>query len=392
MSESKTKSFILNDNSSTSRLESDQESISEEKKSSKELPKNDYSEENKNIFLSNKSCNISSKFLKKKIKKKIQRYRINWGYLDVNKNYINKRTGKKCIKSKLKFREKTKFNKIMENLEKKKSSIDFERLQKFLIKFLLKHEIKKEHMLQSELEKKIFLMFIQKKKYMVIWHGMEFIDDIQEINNMTCMTTEKRKEERLKKIFKLIVKYLRKDFIKQPALIENLQKEHPGLKFSPDDAFFYYYFYDHYEENKYDFKKIFGGKNKRINNKKSFVKSIQKRYSKASINELLLNKLKNCKKFFGKLEKYLIMPVEENELDHLNSIKTILYEAKKNIKKKMKNKINTWFRMYRDCKEDKQLFLKKLKESFNEPKYKLPWSIMDIAYSLNIFKTIISEK
>ena len=234
-----------------------------------------------------KVSEIGSKFVQNVIKKYI---------MPTGKKTFLKRRIKKLKRSSsfLKKRKKRVFS-------KNPKEVCFQRLNNFIQKFLLCKILSKEETLQNEIEIKIFNMFLKKKKYFLLGDSLDF-QDIFEINRLSYLTTEKRTEERLKKVFKLGVKFLRKEFKRIPKFKAEILERLTSLKYDEEDSFFFYYFYDYCQIKKINFLKLFSGdKSKRQSNE-----SVQKQYSKASINKNFLEKIKDCEKFFGKLKDYLL--------------------------------------------------------------------------------------
>lgn len=263
-------------------------------------------------------------------------------------------------------------------LNLKKEEKQFDNLKKLLLWILLHQDCALVQTNLNELEKYILKLFIKKKRYFVLG-GIKY-NNIDFFAKLRKKTTDKRTEERLKKIFKMSVKYLRKQFNSMPEMQNECRSELQNYNINSEDNFFYYYFGNFMKKKDFDFRNLF---------RETRGTNVNKDYSRCSINKNFLNKIKDCHKFFDPLKTFLIF--NDNELKFINENNNVLAFSKEQIRTKLDSKIEEWKTIFYDSGQDLEVFKAEIKKLFSNTKYKLPWSIIDVACSLRIFKEHIGR-
>ena len=243
-------------------------------------------------------------------------------------------------------------------------------------------------------EKYIFTKIFQQKK-INLYSEINFNNN-KEIRNFSRMTAIKRPEERLKFIFKLSLKHLRTNF----AEAEHYRISKGIDKTINEIGFWRFYFESFCNKKGISIDQIFQysqGEPKQNCSLKveNLERQISRSCTKSPINKNLLAKLKENDKFFGALEDYLFMgcsglEVFKNYKKTRSLInKNIINDNNFNIRSKMSDKFRIWDRIYKSYKHDFPVFKQQIDKEFTQEKYKLPWSTIDLLYSLDQFKKAI---
>lgn len=255
----------------------------------------------------------------------------------------------------------------------------FSNLKSCLLKFLLNKDIEFKDVLLNDREQFILIQFLHKKKYISISPFTGVNDHF--LNKLKVQTTVKRTEERLKLIFKYSVIHLKKQFFAQKQKVEEFEKmlKSEEIEISRVDYVFYYYFRDFCRENLLKLDSLFKSFHQRSRGQNN--ENVADDYYSVPINKLFLHKIKNCDKFFDDLKVYLDPQLNDYSAKFS---KHILIDFERSIEGKIQKKIKEWERISLN-NENLTDFENKILEFFDNSKYKLPWSIVDVSLSLKLF-------
>lgn len=272
----------------------------------------------------------------------------------------------------------------------KKSKDKFGKLEKLLKKIFLMENIVEEDLDLDLLERWIFEKVIEKKKYFlicgVVWTDVQFFDELK------ASTTPKRNEEKLKYVFKMTQKKMKKKFFQNHYNYCN-ECEDPKikerLKADKEYAFFHYYFGNYCSSNKVSLEKIIQASG--YDKKES--EQIRKKNTKAikSVNRDYLRLIKGNIKFMNEFKKYILFESEDitREEDTHNSI---IGDSYATIQKKIENKIIEWTTMWYNSDKRSDEFKLVIEGDFNKKKYKLPWTMVDVYSAVDEVRQIIREE
>lgn len=279
------------------------------------------------------------------------------------------------------------------NPEENKSKKRFKNLEILLNKVFLMGNIQNDDLNLDSVEKWIFKKIIDKKKYFlltdIIWTDKIFFEELK------CSTTPKRNEEKLKYIFKMAQKKLKKSFSSKHFNYTSLFLDQKNLleklKADKEFAFFHYYFNDFCEENNIDLEKIIkasGGEKFSTsfeNSKTSLaLKSVNRDYLKIIIEN---------EKFMNPFKEYILFDVKDIIFNDISRfVSNIVADSQKTIKKKIQNKIIEWTSMWYNSEKNVSEFKKIIKSDFEKKKYKLPWTMIDVYSAIDEVKQIIKEE
>lgn len=272
----------------------------------------------------------------------------------------------------------------------KKSKDKFAKLENLLKKIFLMETVKAEDLDLDQLEKWIFEKVIDKKKYFlicgVVWKDTQFFDELK------ASTTPKRNEEKLKYVFKMTQKKLKKKFFQNYYNYCNEcadESVRDRLRSDKEFAFFHFYFHEYCRETGVSLAKIIQASgNERVEiekNKKKNTKAIK------SVNRDYLRLIKGNEKFMSEFKKYILFDCEDitRVEDTHNSI---VGDSHKTIQKKIENKIVEWTTMWYNSDKRNEEFKQVIESDFNKKKYKLPWTMVDVYSAVDEVRQIIREE
>jgi hypothetical protein len=272
----------------------------------------------------------------------------------------------------------------------KKSKDKFAKLENLLKKIFLMENIKTQDLELDSLEKWIFEQVIEKKKYFlicgIVWKDSNFFDELK------SSTTPKRNEEKLKYVFKMTQKKMKKKFFQNYYNYCNECQDLEAkdrLRSDKEFAFFHYYFSKYCKENSISLDKIIQASG----NDRTDMEKVKKRSTKAikSVNRDYLRMIKKNDKFMLEFKKYILF--EHDDITRVEDThNSIIGDSQKTIQKKIENKIVEWTTMWYNSDKRNDEFKQVIKNDFNKKKYKLPWTMVDVYSAVDEVKQIIREE
>jgi hypothetical protein len=272
----------------------------------------------------------------------------------------------------------------------KKSKDKFIKLEKILKKIFLIENMEPSDLELDDLEKWIFQKVIEKKKYFlitrIVWSDVKFFDELK------ASTTPKRNEEKLKYVFKMTQKKLKKKFFQHHFNYCNECKDlkiKELLKCDKEFAFFHYYFSDYCKENNIPLKKIIHASGNDRGD--SFLSSKKNIRAIKSVNREYLKLIKNNKKFMDQFKKYILFETEDlTAVEETHN--SIIGDSYATIQKKIENKVAEWTSVWYNSEKRVNVFKQNIENDFNKKKYKLPWTMVDVYSAVDEVRQIIREE
>jgi hypothetical protein len=262
-----------------------------------------------------------------------------------------------------------------------------ERPRKLIEAVLKNEEVCEKNLDMTNKERLILKLFFEKMEYYMM--STEITKDT--LDDFKFYITKKRVEERLKKVFKLVVKMMKREVhIPDRA---NLKLQLVKNKYQKEDVFFFYFFKDFCDQPKNDLPLYRLFKNKKIKKKPKKV-TLDADFKQGAISIELLKKIRRNKKFFEnkQLKNYINVSTDNLVYQKMNQINknqpNILLSCKKNIQLKMSNMQKEWTKLYEKNISFAE-FKKKISEWFQNKKRKLPWSVANTIFSVEVFKDLV---
>merc|ERR1740139_392505 len=244
-----------------------------------------------------------------------------------------------------------------------------ERLGIILQRVLLSEPCSQEELnCLSRIEREILKAFFIKKK--VLLDVDELRLDFEFFNQYYRVKTERRKEENLKHVFMMGMKFLRTQFRRRTRTFKFRKEDvEGGRKELVDLAFYISYFGQIADEKGWSIERFFHPK---ISSKRKKGKPETERFK--SINLEYTKLVKMSDRFIGDFTKFLNDDFKvTNSEDEKVSVTGIKKQTKEVLEDKLVSKINYWDEIIRKFGDDKGIS-RVVDELTKNPKCKLPWS------------------
>jgi hypothetical protein len=297
------------------------------------------------------------------------------------------------------YNDQIRFNKqqTLENKNKKDISLvskkkrnQFEKLGKLLKKIFLMGNITKQDLELNFVEKWTFEKIIEKKKYYlicgIVWKEVDFF------NKLKTSTTQKRNEEKIKYVFKITQKKLKKKFSEhysnyciecKDEYIKNI------LEKDKNYAFFHYYFASYCKEKNIPLEKIIQASSYENTDSNSSRKKNTKAIK--TVNRQYFEFVKENPKFMDEFKNYILFDCEDLTKEE-DTEDNIIGDSRIAIKKKIEKKIMEWSAIWCQLDNNFEEFKQFINNDFKKKKYKLPWTMIDVYSAVDEIKQIIREE
>lgn len=249
----------------------------------------------------------------------------------------------------------------------------FEQLFHIFKKMLLNERVNQVELDSLTEQDKIFLKtFFLKKK--IIKNQEEIVFEEETFNSLYKFKTERRKEENLKHVMMLGIKFLRYHFRKNhPSFVIHSENKFNNNKELIDFCFYSYYFGKVADKNNCKLEKFYHPK---IVSKRK--KNEQKSERLKSINTQYMRGIKKSKIFVNDFNSYLNNDFVDSD-GNQDGFRNQTYEI---IMDKLIYKFNFWDSLMRSEGPEKG-FEKVIKDFTKNPKCKLPWSYLELKEAVN---------
>jgi hypothetical protein len=274
----------------------------------------------------------------------------------------------------------------------------FVKLKNLMEKFFLNQELCEDDLILDYENKLLFRKIVEKKNQFLPF-GTEWT--AESVMGLSYSTSQKRNEEKLKYVFKLTLKNMKKQYRPKHFHFcgEELQGEYQ--KTASDDkelGFYCYHFRDFlkggfHENNLKSFPEKFvkggrlnveeiiqscssGHKHQEKNSQKKFLRSIE------VINKDFVQALSLSESFMQEFRRFLDINYTSKkghrEAEIMGDVNDIYKESAKLIRRKVELKIKQWLKTWNSCDQDSPRFENMINAEFSRKKYKLPWTLTDV--------------
>lgn len=274
----------------------------------------------------------------------------------------------------------------------------FYRLKILMEKFFLNQKIQEDDLILDTQSKLLFRKIIEKKNHYLpfgtAWKA-------ESVMSLSRSTSQKRNEEKLKYVFKLTLKNMKRQYRPKHFHFcgEELQGEYQKSASEDKELGFYCYHFREYlkggskENNLSQFPAKFikggrlnveeiiqscssGHKHQEKNSQKKFLRSIE------VINKDFVQALSLSQSFMQEFQRFLQITdnseKEEKGIEILGDVIDIYKESTKLIRRKVELKIKQWLKTWTNCDNNNARFENFINAEFSRKKYKLPWTLTDV--------------
>jgi hypothetical protein len=278
------------------------------------------------------------------------------------------------------------------------STNKFCRLKVLMEKFFLNQNICEEDLNLDNQSKLLFKKIIEKKNqyfpFGTAWNA-------EAIMSLSCSTSQKRNEEKLKYVFKLTLKNMKKQYRPKHFHFcgDELQGDYQKSASDDKELGFYCYHFRNFlqggrlQYNLEDFPEKFikngklnveeiiqscssGHKHQEKNSQKKFLRSIE------VINKDFVQALSLSESFMQEFKRFLhlheLSERGEKGIEILGDVNDIYKESTKLIRRKVELKIKQWMKTWNLCEHNDSRFENLINAEFSRKKYKLPWTMTDV--------------